>query len=115
MQYNKKEIAIPAACKDFTVALKHIGKMPKGTMGHNWVLAKASDEKAIISAGLAAGAAKDYIPGDDKVIAHTKLIGGGESDSVTFAVSKLAAGETYMYFCTFPGHAGVMKGAIAVK
>jgi azurin len=116
MQFNKKTIEVPAACKDFTVTLKHVGKMPKTTMGHNWVLTKASDEKAVIKEGIAAGPAKDYIESEDaKVIAHTKLVGGGESDSVTFPVSKLTAGEPYAYFCNFPGHAAIMKGTLTVK
>ena len=115
MQFNKASITVPAACKNFTVTLKHVGKVAKAAMGHNWVLAKAADEKAVITEGMAAGPGKDYIPGDDKIIAHTKLIGGGESDSVTFPVSKLKAGESYMYFCTFPGHAALMKGTLSVK
>jgi azurin len=116
MQYNKKEITVPASCKEFTVTLKHAGKMPKATMGHNWVLTKAADEKNVIKEGIAAGPSKDYIEsGDSKVIAHTKLIGGGESDSVTFPVSKLTAGEAYAFFCNFPGHAAVMKGTLTVK
>jgi azurin len=115
MQYNKSSIVVPASCKEFTVTLKHVGKMPKTTMGHNWALALPADQKALLAAGLAAGAAKDYIPADDKLIAHTKLIGGGESASATFAVAKLKAGENYAYFCTFPGHAALMKGTLSVK
>jgi azurin len=116
MQYNKASITVPASCKDFTVTLKHTGKMPKSTMGHNWVLTKAADQKNVIKEGIAAGPAKDYIEsGDAKIIAHTKLIGGGESDSVTFPVSKLTAGEAYTYFCNFPGHAAIMKGTLTVK
>ena len=42
----------------------------------------------------------------------TKVIGGGESDSVTFDVSKLAAGQDYTYFCSFPGHFAMMKGTL---
>jgi azurin len=116
MQYNKKTITVPAACKEFTVTLKHVGKMPKTTMGHDWVLTAAADEKAVVAEGMAAGADKGYLnAGDPKIIAHTKLIGGGESDSVTFAVSKLKAAEKYSYFCTFPGHAAMMKGALVVQ
>jgi azurin len=116
MQYNKKTIDVPAACKEFTVTLKHVGKMPKTTMGHNWVLLKPADFQTVMTEGIAAGPANDYIKGDDpKIIAHTKLIGGGESTSVTFAVSKLTAGEPYTYFCNFPGHAAIMKGTLTVK
>jgi azurin len=116
MQFNKASITVPASCKDFTVTLKHVGKMPKTTMGHNWVLTKPADQKNVIKEGIAAGPAKDYVDAEDaKIIAHTKLIGGGESTSVTFPVSKLAAGETYAYFCNFPGHAAIMKGTLSVK
>jgi len=116
MQYNLKTMTVPAACKNYTVTLKHVGKAPKAAMGHNWMLSKAADMDAVVKTALAAGPSKDYInDADPKVIAHTKMIGGGESTSVTFAVSKLKAGENYMYFCTFPGHAALMKGTLTVK
>jgi len=116
MQYDKASITVPAACKNFTVTLKHIGKMPKSAMGHDWVLTAAADEQAVVNEGMAAGAAKDYLnPADPKIIAHTKLIGGGESTSVTFPVSKLKAGQQYKYFCTFPGHAPIMNGVLTLK
>lgn len=116
MQFNTKAIEIPAACKDFTVTLKHVGKLPKASMGHNWVLSKTADETAITAEAIKAGAAADYLKADDaRIIAHTKLIGGGESDSVTFPVSKLTAGEAYSFFCSFPGHAALMKGTVTVK
>lgn len=116
MQYNQKDITVPKTCKQFTVTLKHTGKLPKASMGHNWVLGASADESGIIADGMKAGAEKNYVkPDDTRVIAHTKLIGGGESDSVTFPVSKLKAGDTYAYFCTFPGHAALMKGTLAVQ
>ena len=84
-------------------------------MGHNLVVAKTSDVQAISADGIAAGVDKDYLKADDaRVIAHTKLIGGGESDSVTFDVSKLDAAEAYQFFCSFPGHAALMKGALTL-
>lgn len=48
------------------------------------------------------------------MLAHTKVVGGGEADAVTFATSALKAGETYAYFCSFPGHAALMKGTLAL-
>ncbi|QIL80560.1 azurin [Diaphorobacter sp. HDW4A] len=115
MQFNTKTISVPAACKDFTVKLKHVGKMPKTAMGHNLVVSKTSDMQGIANDGIPAGPDKDYLkPADARVIAHTKLIGGGESASVTFAVSKLKAGDDYTFFCSFPGHSGIMKGALTL-
>lgn len=115
MQFNKTSIAVPASCKQFTVKLKHAGKLPKAAMGHNWVLTKASDAQAVANDGIPAGVDKAYVkPGDARVIAHTKLIGGGESDAVSFDVAKLKAGESYAWFCSFPGHSTIMKGTLAL-
>lgn len=115
MQFNLKTMEVPATCKDFTVTLKHTGTLAKNAMGHNWVLSHASDEAAINRDGMSAGLDSNYLKaGDARVIAHTKVIGGGESDSTTFAVSKLKAGEQYAFFCSFPGHAALMKGTLTL-
>ncbi len=115
MQFSKATMSVPASCKQYTVKLTHPGKMPKTAMGHNWVLTKTSDMQAVATDGIAAGLANNYVkPNDARVIAHTKVIGGGESDSVTFDVSKLKAGDAYSYFCSFPGHSAVMKGTLTV-
>jgi azurin len=116
MQFNTKAITVDKSCKQFEVTLKHAGKLPKAAMGHNWVLTKAADLQPVATDGIAAGLAANYIKaGDARVIAHTKVVGGGESDSVTFDVSKLAAGQDYAFFCSFPGHSSVMKGTLAVS
>ena len=115
MQFNKPTISVPASCKQFTVKLKHVGKLPKAAMGHNWVLSKTADLQGAATDGIAAGAAKNYVKdGDARVLAHTKVIGGGETDSVTFATSALKAGEAYSYFCSFPGHSAIMKGTLTL-
>ena len=113
MQYNTAEISVPKGCTDFTVTLKHTGSMPKTAMGHNIVITAEGDVNGVNNDGVGAGPDNDYVkPGDERVIAHTKLIGGGEEASVTFPVAKLAAGTTYKFFCSFPGHAGVMNGVV---
>lgn len=115
MQFNKTSISVPASCKQFTVKLKHAGKLPKAAMGHNVVISKTSDMQGVVSDGAGAGVDKNYIKaGDTRVIAHTKVVGGGESDSVSFDVSKLKAGDAYSFFCTFPGHSAMMKGTVAL-
>lgn len=113
MQFNKPTISVPASCKQFTVKLKHAGKLPKSAMGHNWVLTTSADAQAVASEGIAAGLDKNYLkPGDPRVIAFTPIIGGGESTSVTFDTSKLKADQSYMYICSFPGHSALMKGTL---
>lgn len=115
MTFDTKEIEVSKSCKTFTIELKHVGNLPKHVMGHNLVLAKTADVQGVSTDGIAAGVDKGYLKeGDERVIAHTKLIGGGESDSVTFDVSKLDAAQSYQFFCSFPGHAALMKGALTL-
>jgi azurin len=111
MQYDKQELSAPSTCNEITITLHHTGKLPKEAMGHNWVLVSASDLAAVANAGMGAGLNNNYVaPGDKRVLAHTKTIGGGESDSVTFPSSILKKGGEYKYLCTFPGHNALMHG-----
>lgn len=113
MQFNEKKIVVDKTCKEFTINLKHTGKIAKTAMGHNVVISKKADEKAVATDGMAAGLDNNYVkPGDERVIAHTDVIGGGESTSVTFDVAKLKEGEDYAFFCSFPGHWTIMTGTL---
>jgi len=42
------------------------------------------------------------------------LIGGGQSTTVAIPVGKLKAGESYAFFCSFPGHSSIMRGTISL-
>lgn len=113
MQYTAHEIAVPAECTDVELTLRHAGKLPAKVMGHDWVLAKESDMSGIVTAGLAAGASHDYLPANDKrIVAATKLVGGGESATVKFSTAALVQGARYVFFCTTPGHSTMMHGAL---
>ena len=116
MQYDADSIAIPASCSEFTINLTHSGQMPVAAMGHNVVISSQADMAGVIADGMGAGVDSDYVkPGDARVVAHTELIGGGGQTSVTFDVSRLQSGGPYVFFCSFPGHAALMKGSIAVQ
>ena len=111
MQFSVHELIVPAECGEVEVTLRHSGQLSARAMGHDWVLAKDSDLSAIVNAGLAAGPAHGYLPEHDKrIIAATPIVGGGESATVTFATSLLQAGTRYVFFCTSPGHATLMRG-----
>ena len=115
MQFTTKSLSVPASCKQFTVTLKHTGKLPRNVMGHNLVLGRTADMGAINADGMKAGLASQYVkPGDARVIAASKVIGGGESTTVNIPVGKLKAGESYTYFCSFPGHSALMKGTLSL-
>ena len=113
MQFDKTSIAVAADCTEVELTLKHTGKLPATAMGHNWVLTKTADFQPVATAGTSAGAANAYVPkGDARVIASTKLVGGGESTTVKFSTSKLTKGGDYTFFCSFPGHWSLMKGKL---
>lgn len=115
MKFDPKEITIKSSCTQYSITLKHVGKMPKAAMGHNVVITKTADKDGVLADGASAGVGSDFLKaGDSRVIAATKMIGGGESDTVTFDVSKLAKGEAYEYFCSFPGHYAQMNGKITI-
>lgn len=115
MQFDLKTATASAACPKITVELVHTGKMAAQVMGHNVVVSQAADMNAINTAGMKAGAAAGYVAkGDPKVIAATPVIGGGASTKTTFSGSRLKPGGDYVFFCSFPGHAGLMKGKLVV-
>jgi len=81
-------------------------------MGHDWVLAREADMPAIVNAGMEAGFKHGYLVENDKrVIAATRIVGGGEIATVTFSTRLLQEGIRYAFFCTSPGHASLMHGA----
>ena len=113
--YTPSSISVSSSCSEVTVDFMHIGQMPVAEMGHNWVLIAERDMGAVVSAGANAGIGAGYLaPGDDRVIAATKLLGGGQSDTVTFALGALEDGKEYIYVCTFPGHWALMIGTFTV-
>ena len=116
MQFNAKEIVVDKSCGEFTINLKHTGTMPVSSMGHNVVISKKADEQAVANDGIAAGLDNQYVkPDDERVVAHSDVIGGGEETSVTFNVADLQEGEDYAFFCSFPGHLALMTGALKVE
>lgn len=112
MKYDKDQFNVKAG-QEVTLTLRHTGKIDKKIMGHNFVLLKeGTNVPAFSSKAAAAGEANDWIANEDQIIAHTKMIGGGQSTKVTFTAP--AAG-TYDFICSFPGHSGLMKGKFIVQ
>ena len=112
MRYDQTSLTAKVGQK-ITLTLKHLGKLDKSIMGHNFVLLKkdASVNKFINDA--IAFASNDYIPtNSNDIIAYTKMLGGGESDTITFEI--LDKGE-YTFLCSFPGHGPLMQGVLIVS
>lgn len=114
MQFNSKAFEV-AAGKEVTLVFKNLGKLPKAAMGHNVVILKPGTQPATYGMAAVSAAATEYIPQDDAnkalVIAHTKMLGPGEDDTITFT---LEPGE-YPFVCSFPGHFALMNGVITAK
>lgn len=113
MQYNKNEIKVKAG-QEVTLTLRHVGEQELLIMGHNFVLLKPGTViTEFANKAAAAGQATDWIPEDGQdVIVHTKMIGGGESTSITFMAPEAG---TYDFLCSFPGHSAMMKGKFIVE
>lgn len=113
MQFDLKTIEVTAG-QTVKLTLKHVGEMKKEAMGHNWVLLKEGVDKDAFAAAAINAADDDYIPADktEEIVAYTKTLGGGESDTIEF---EAPAAGTYEYICSFPGHFAMMNGTFVVK
>lgn len=113
MKFSVTEIRAVAGEK-VRVTFKNVGRMPKQAMGHNWILlVPMVDNEVLALAQAAAARAPEYLPADAaKILAHTKLLGPNESDTVEFTAP--ATPGDYPFVCTFPGHAALMKGKLIV-
>ena len=110
MKFDKKIIRVNSNQK-VTLTLNHNGKFPAISMGHNFVLIKKDvdvNEYALKAAG---ARNSEYIPEGDYEIAYTKMLGGGESDTITFDAPEPG---TYVFICSFPGHCQLMMGEFIV-
>ena len=111
MRFEQDTLQVDPHCTDVEVTLHHTGKLPAKIMGHNWVLAKTADVAAVANAGMGAGIANSFQqPGDKRIIASTKIVGGGQNAMVQFSTAQLERGVSYSYFCSAPGHFSIMKG-----
>ena len=67
---------------------------------------------AAISLG-AEGFKKAWLPESDDILHASKLLEKGETQELEFT-APTEPGD-YQFVCTFPGHAGLMRGVIHVK
>jgi len=115
MKYNLARIEA-APGEDVKVTLTNAGTQPKEAMGHNWTLLRKDADAAAFANAAVTHKDTDYFPTDlaGQVLAHTKLLGPRQSDTVEFK-APTEPGE-YPYLCTFPGHyVSGMKGVLVVR
>jgi azurin len=118
MQYNLDEFTVQAG-EEVVLTLEHVGEMARSGMGHNVVIIADPEENAMQFAlrcqNKGGNLDNGYLPPEmrEQVHAHTKMIGGGETTTITFTAPE-ETGE-YPFVCTFPAHAAMMNGDMVVE
>jgi azurin len=115
MRFDVTEFTVEAG-QHVTIVFNNVGTMPKESMGHNLVVLQMGVDKMDFANAAQRHVRNEYIPPEreDEVIAATRLLGPGESDTITF----IAPDETgdYDYICSFPGHTPAgMVGIMTVE
>lgn len=113
MRYDTDRIEVEEG-QMIRLKLVHTGQMPVEAMGHNLVILEEDVDPDEFANAAMSEADTDYIPADmeDSIVAHTDLLGGGEEDTIEF---EAPAAGTYTFLCSFPGHAGIMRGEFVVN
>ncbi len=107
-----KSVLKAKAGEEVSLLLNHTGKIGKEFMGHNFVLLKNDVDVDDFAQEAMLAKENEYIPDGDDTIAYTSMIGGGESDQISFTVDKPG---TYVFLCTFPGHYQIMRGEFIIE
>ncbi len=112
MKFDLSEMVVHEG-QTVVLTLHNTGTMSVEAMGHNFVLLEKGTDLAVFAQLAMKAKDHEYIPSNSKnVIAHTALIGGGETTEVTF---KAPEAGVYDFLCSFPGHYSIMKGKFYVK
>lgn len=113
MKFDLSEFKVKAG-QTVKLTLHHTGKMSKNAMGHNFVILNHGVSLTDFATKAIGASTTDYVPASSAsdIIAHTKLLGGGESDTIEFTAP---AKGNYEFLCSFPGHSALMKGVMIVE
>ncbi len=113
MQFDKDLFRVKAG-ETIKLTFKNVGELPKESMGHNVVVLKPGTDGAAFGGEAIKAVDNEYIPITfaSAIVAHTKLLGPGETDVIEFTIDQPGV---YPYLCSFPGHYGIMKGQIVAE
>lgn len=110
MKYDQNEFTVKAG-EEINLTFTNTGVLPIETMGHNVVILEKNADVQKFATASAKAKDTNYISDLylTDIVAHTKLLGPGKSETITFTLKE--KGE-YTFICTFPGHWIAMRGII---
>jgi azurin len=113
MRFDKEMFKIKTG-KKIRLIFKNTGAPSNTAMAHNVVILEKGTDIADFADAVHNAKNEQYVPSSvgSLVIAHTKLVSGGDSDEVDFTISQPGI---YDYICSFPGHWGTMQGKIVAE
>lgn len=110
LAYDKAAFTVPTG-QTITLTFKNVSTAQQ----HNIVIVNGMEDVAakVDEESINAGP-PDFLPADrSDIIAATKMLGPGASETITFTAP---APGTYLFICTYPAHyAGGMKGVMTVS
>jgi azurin len=113
MRFDKELFRVRAG-KKISLILINTGAKSVTSMAHNVVILQSGVDIADFADVAHNAKDEQYVPAslDSLIIAHTRLVNGGDSDQVQFIIPKPGV---YDFICTFPGHWGTMQGKIVAE
>jgi azurin len=113
MRFDKELFKIHAG-KKITLIFENTSPPANTSMSHNVVVLKPGIDLADFADVARNAQNEQYVPScvSSLVIAHTKLVPGGQSDQVEFTISQPGV---YPFICSFPGHWGTMQGNVVAE
>ena len=113
MKFDKDLFRVKAG-EPVKLTFKNVGEMPKESMGHNVVILQPGTDLPAFGGEAIRAVDTEYVPITfaSSIVAHTKLLGPGETDQIEFTLEEKGV---YPYVCSFPGHYGIMQGKIVAE
>lgn len=108
LQFSEKRLVLPPRTR-LTLIVDN-----DDDMAHNLVMTKPNSRARVVEFALAmgeTGPARHFVPALPDVLAHTRLLSPGDSDTLTLT---LPDEGDFSYVCTYPGHGSIMYGVLYV-
>jgi len=113
MRFDNELFRVKAG-KKLKLIFTNTSKNLATTMSHNVVILKKGTDIADFADVARTAKNEDYAPTslDSLMIAHTKMVGGGNTAELEFTIPQPGV---YDFICSFPGHWGTMQGKIVAE